>query len=297
MERRSEQRVTSNDLGQFARMQYLRYNLHPSAIHFVDDPAHVAKAAATGFQNFVHETSLGKILSRISGHTARYCHINHPVPMYVSEGPRIAAWQGSRTGLGARDRFLGGEPVQHWEARLAVESDQPIKEVCFSNGPHLMRRHLPSRNSFDHVYHGFHDRQHNLFAAIVDAAGRRAVTSCLITLTLRNMLVNNNWSAGIWGRDSRILSRVGGRDGIVWANIDISRDRDLFIGNLISCDQPDLVLIFLEGDQERSVFQAHNPTDEAIAATVRSHTRFDRIRPIRRDIRVPAGTTVEVVCE
>jgi len=613
-----DQRVTSNDLAQYARMQYLRYNLHPSAIHFVDDPTHVGRAATTGLQNFIHETSLGKILSRISGHTARYCHVNHPVPMYVSEGPRIAAWQGSRTGLGARDRFLGGEPIQHWEARLAVESDQPIKEVRFSNGPHLMRRHLPSHNTFDHVYHGFHERQHNLFASIVDAAGRRAVTSCLITLTLRNMLVNctdnrniilggqyghsrkpprgfemyfkkvawgclppapillrtraklqalnpiddrheyfaskdmvildqplrstwpvglvahgakvngypeaddlpvqdydyaartyrlttgkdnpelllvegdlrfkrdlsfsdetgldvtvarlwsgrsvpsdfqaivvgdtkameirrrvasrlvwsgevepgqylaaapgltgagaifpldgpfqwwgqvtdkridihagldlppkveaghrvttrflyaagrfgepvdsrqfvdvieqlglagevpytvtpdtgevldtkllltvkasdgafsakitkaplpvdgltvkvmgvnNNWSAGIWGRDNRILSRAGGRDGVVWANIDISRDRDVFIGNLIFCDQPNLVLTFLEGNQERSVFQAHNPTDEAIIATVRSHPRFDRTRPIRRDMRVSAGTTVEVVCE
>ena len=116
-------------------------------------------------------------------------------------------------------------------------------------------------------------------------------------LTVKVMGVNNNWSAGIWGRDNRILSRAGGRDGVVWANIDISRDRDVFIGNLIFCDQPNLVLTFLEGNQERSVFQAHNPTDEAIIATVRSHPRFDRVRPIRRDIRVPAGTTVEVVCE
>ena len=614
--RGAEQTCTSNELAQYARLQYLRYNLHPTAIHFVDEPSHIATAAATGFQNFLCETALSNLLARITGPTSRYCHINHPVPLYISEGPRISAWQGSRTGLGARDRFIGGEPIQHWEVRLAAEGDQPIQEVRLANGPFLLRRQRPNTPSFDQVYHGFHDRQHNLFATVVDQAGRRAVTSCLITLTLRNHLVNctdnrniilggqyghsrqpprgfemyfqrvylgclapgwpllqnvreplqplnpiddrheyfaskdivildepllatwppglvahggktngypeaddlavedfdcrrrtyrlttgkdnpelllvetavtfkrelhlsdgvhldlsvarvgsrqsvptdfqalakgdarrmdirrrfrdglswsgdvspgeyvaavpvltgaaaimpldqpmlwwgechekraqlragidlpsvvrpgdrfaaryvyavgrfgepidspqfadiieqlglagevpytvetdagkvvdttllltvaadggafsakvsqaalpvdgltvkvegvnNNWSAGIYGRDNGILSRIGGRDGVVWANIDISRDRDLFIGNLLTCDAAELILIFLEGDDKGCTFQAHNPTDAAIVTTVRSHPRFTRIRPVAREVRVPSGSTVEV---
>jgi hypothetical protein len=613
--RGADQHVTANDLPQYARMQYLRYNLHPSAIHFLDEPGQMARAAATGYQNFIQETSLDKILGRISTPESRYAHVKHPVAMYVSQGPRIAAWEGRRTALGARDRYLGGEPIQHWEARLAVTDDAPIKEVRFQNGPDLLQRHLPNAPTFDQVYHGFHDRQYELFATVEDAQGRKAITSCLLVLQLRNMLVNctdnrniilggeyghaktaprgfemyfnrinlgclpyqyplmqpqeklqplnpitdtyeyytdkdivildqvlkntwpmelvahgskangypeavalpiqdfdytartyrfttgkdkpelllveadltfkrdftfpeqpardvtiarmnggrstpgdfqafavgddksvtlkrrvngnlqwsgevapgqylaalpgltgagaiipldkpllwwgqitesnfdlhagfdvprlvkagdhftarylyaignfgesldstefaallhqlgiagkpdyqvtpdagkvldtrvylraqaenggfsariskaplpvdgltvkvegvnNHWSAGIWDRDLKILSRIGGRDGAVWTNVDLTADRNIFIGNLLTCDNPELLLIYLDGDDKGCVFQAHNPTDGAITTTVRSHPQFDRIKPFDRQITVPAGSTVEV---
>ncbi|MHB9023931.1 MAG: hypothetical protein ACYC7E_07095 [Armatimonadota bacterium] len=613
--RGADQQVTANDLAQYARMQYLRYNLHPTAIHFIDEPGQVAKAAATGYQNYVHEKSLDQILGRISGYDSRYSHVKHPVSLYISQGPRIAAWEGRRTALGARDRYLGGEPIQHWEARLAVTNDVPLKEIRFQNGPDLLQRHLPNTPNLDQVYHGFHDRQYELFATVEDARGRKAVTSCLLVLQMRNVLVNctdnrniilggqyghakttprgfemyfnrmslsclppdvplmqpqeklqplnpitdsyeyftskdivildqvlkstwpaglvahgskvngypeavampmqdfdyatrtyrfttgkdkpelllveadltfkrdlafpekpaldvivarltsgrstpgdfqafavgddksatlhrrvsgaiyrsgevapgqylaalpgltgagaiipldkpllwwgaidenrvdlhagfdvpravkagdrftarylyaignfgeamdstefaillrqlgiagkpeyqvtpdagkvldmkvflraqaenggfsariskaplpvdgltvkvegvnNRWSAGIWDRDLKILSRAGGRDGAVWTNVDLTSDRNVFIGNLLTCDKPELTLIYLEGDEKGCVFQAHNPTDQAITSTVRSHPKFDRITPFERQVTVPPGATVEV---
>jgi hypothetical protein len=612
-----EQKLTENDLDQYARLQYLRYNLHPTAVHFVDAPGQVARAAQVGFQNWIRLDKLGDFYEYLTGGEARYSHVKqHPVRMYVSEGPRLEAWQGSGTALGARDRYLGGEAIQHWQARAAWSSDQPLREVRFQNGPDLLARYLPGQKSVDYVYHGFQDRQYEVITTAVDAAGRRAMSSCLLVLELRNDLVNctdnrniilggdygssvqpprgfemyfsrpafgcipydgpllqncldklqplngitdseeyftskdivildnmlkntwppgliahgakvngypeaddlpvedfdysvrtyrlttgkdkpellvveptvvfkrdlsfkegvnrdltlarfwsgrsvpedfqalavgdgdqaeikhrtgdnlgwsgeikpgqylaalpgltgavalmpldqpllwwggedanrvdvhagldlpaqvkkgdrytarflyvvgkfgepetsrefpelmkalglagppayqvtpdagkvldtrllltvqaqnrgfsgkispaalpvdgltvrvqgvnNNWSAGLWERGKKLLSRVGGRDGVVWANVDISQGNDVYIGNLLTCDAPDLRLILLENDEKGCAFQAHNPTDQAITATVRRAEKFDRVPAFEKKVTVPAGSTVEV---
>lgn len=189
--RGADQKLTENNFDQFARLQYLRYNLHPTAVHFVDAPGQVARAAQVGFQNWVRLDKLGDFGEYLTGGEARYSHVKqHPVRMYVSEGPRLEAWQGSGNALGARDRYLGGEAIQHWQARALWSSDQPLAEVRFQNGPELLERLAPGAKSVDAVYQGFHDRMYNVIATAKDAAGRRAVSSCLIVLELRNTLVN-----------------------------------------------------------------------------------------------------------
>ncbi len=186
-----DQALTENNLDQYARLQYLRYNLHPTAIHFVDAPAQVARAAQVGFQNWIRLDGLGDMFEFLTGGEARYSHVKqHPVRMYVSEGPRLEAWQGSGNALGARDRYLGGEAIQHWQARACWSSDQPLAEVRFQNGPELLARYLPGEPRLDTVYHGFQDRQYEVITLARDAAGRRAVSSCLLAFQLRNTLVN-----------------------------------------------------------------------------------------------------------
>jgi hypothetical protein len=113
-------------------------------------------------------------------------------------------------------------------------------------------------------------------------------------LTIKLTGVNNRWSAAVWERDKKILNRAGGRDGALWANIALDTDRDVFIGNLLTCDSPDLRLIFLDGDQKACQYQVHNPTDQPITATVKSHPRFDKIKPVQKTLTIPPGTTVDV---
>ena len=69
----------------------------------------------------------------------------------------------------------------------------------------------------------------------------------------------------------------------------------MFIGNLLTCDSPDLRLIFLEGDLKECQYQVHNPTDQSITTTVKSHPRFDKITPVQKTLTVPPGTTVDMV--
>ncbi len=186
-----EQQMTENNLDQYARLQYLRYNLHPTAVHFVDTPGQVARAAQVGFQNWIRLDKLVDFGEFLTGGEARYSHVKqHPVRMYVSEGPRLEAWQGSHGALGARDRYLGGEAIQHWQARAFWTSDRPLAEVRFQNGPDLLARYAVAEQSVDAVYDGFHDRQYEVISLARDAAGRRAVSSCFLVLQLRNTLVN-----------------------------------------------------------------------------------------------------------
>ncbi len=76
-----------------------------------------------------------------------------------------------------------------------------------------------------------------------------------------------------------------------YAALDVSRDRDVWIGNVVLCDQPDLKLTLLpEGDGRFSV-EAHNTTDKDITATIRTAPEFSLIPPFTTQASIKAGTS------
>ncbi|HEY3397528.1 MAG TPA: hypothetical protein VGM19_07720 [Armatimonadota bacterium] len=129
--------------------------------------------------------------------------------------------------------------------------------------------------------------------------------------------LNPNWSAGVWYRGENTLQtsewkldpwrletvaergrdqiqRVGINDGVGFLTVDLDeKDRDLFIGNLLVCDQPELRLTFLQ-DPGRAYFVAHNPTGRTLAAVVRPGAGFDLYGNFAVRITVPGGSSLEM---
>ena len=153
--------------------------------------------------------------------------------------------------------------------------------------------------------------------------------------------LNPRWSAGVWYRGKAILlspewppydeygfgcwtrnsfvvprervdeiQRISVLDGEGTLQLDTEdADRDVFIGNLLVCDNPELWLTFITGapgasptgapgaslrDPKRVWFQAHNPTDTGIRAKVRPGPGFDLYGAFEKHVVVPPGSTVEV---
>ena len=85
------------------------------------------------------------------------------------------------------------------------------------------------------------------------------------------------------------------KDGTGICQIDTQLgDHDLFIGNLLVCDVPELMLTVTEFRNNAAEFDAHNPTDRPITATVRPGKGFELMGSFARTITVPPGTTLRV---
>jgi hypothetical protein len=124
----------------------------------------------------------------------------------------------------------------------------------------------------------------------------------------RNVLLSPEWPPfdeygfGCWTRNSFVvprertdeIQRFPVVDGIGYLELDTEdADRDVFIGNLVVCDNPDLWLTFIR-DPKRTYVEVHNPTDATIKATVRAAPGFDLFGPFEEPVQVPAGTSVTV---
>lgn len=137
--------------------------------------------------------------------------------------------------------------------------------------------------------------------------------------------LNPKWSAGIWYKGhSTLLSpewpsfdeygfacwtrntfvvprertdeiqRIPVVEGAGYLQLDTEdADRDVFIGNFVTCDNPDLRLSFFR-DPRRSHVEVHNPTDATVAARVRPAPGFDLLATFEKPVQVPAGASVTV---
>lgn len=84
-------------------------------------------------------------------------------------------------------------------------------------------------------------------------------------------------------------------DGTGICQIDtVLGDHDIFIGNVLVCDVPELMLTAAEYRNNIAEFDAHNPTDRPITATVRPGKGFDLMGNFSRTITVQPGSTLRV---
>jgi hypothetical protein len=124
-------------------------------------------------------------------------------------------------------------------------------------------------------------------------------------LPIRVHGVNPNWTCGLVEKSEKWWLPIGVMDDLkltpeqqsaptrysAYAALELSKDRDVWIGNVVLCDQPDLKLTLLpEGDGRFSI-EAHNPTDKDIVANVRTAAEFSLIPPFSRQVTVKAGAS------
>jgi hypothetical protein len=124
-------------------------------------------------------------------------------------------------------------------------------------------------------------------------------------LPVRVRGVNPNWTSGIIDRAEKWWLPVGVMDDLkltpeqqagpttysAYAALDLSKDRDVWIGNVVLCDQPDLKLTLLpEGDGRFSI-EAHNPTGKNLSATIRTAAEFSLVPPFTKAVEVKAGAS------
>lgn len=97
---------------------------------------------------------------------------------FASDGPVVTGWRAIN-----ETRHTGGAwwlpGTEFYRVRLAARSEAPITEVKVYDGPILYRRFLPNQEAVVLTFDAPHDMQHNLYAEITDAAGKRAITGGL----------------------------------------------------------------------------------------------------------------------
>ena len=135
--------------------------------------------------------------------------------------------------------------------------------------------------------------------------------------------LNRRWDAGIWYRGRtrlevvhkfrdrwgvespyRMTATYEVRDdelqwipvldgGVGYCQIDTDKqDPDLFIGNFLVCDQPEVFISLVEATRGKCTFEINNPTDRKLKCTVRPAAGFDLTGKWQRSFTLLRGTIV-----
>lgn len=151
--------------------------------------------------------------------------------------------------------------------------------------------------------------------------GRISETHLPVDLPVMIEGLNERWDAAIWyngknslyspeyewddwginGVDRKIrvendqIFRFPIRDGVGYVQIDTEiGDKDIFMGNLLVSDQPEVNLSVIDIKRGTCRFIVHNPTDKDIVCKVMPAKGFDLIPEFVKELRVPAGKDIEV---
>ena len=147
-------------------------------------------------------------------------------------------------------------------------------------------------------------------------AGRISETKLPLDLPVWVNGLNDNWAAGVLykGRSTVMLpvwkmDKVGNRyveyrafpgedqlfrfpvangRGMLQVNLDVGA-KDLFIGNLLVCDQPELILALDEARPGKARISVNNPTDRELTCTVRPGPGFTLLGDFAKTLTLPPG--------
>ena len=126
------------------------------------------------------------------------------------------------------------------------------------------------------------------------AAGQVATAATIpFQLPLRIAKVNGNWPAGLW-REGGAVEYTGVFEGTAWPLLDVSKPGAFYAGNLVTADNDALVLEIVKWTKDAITVEAHNPTDAAITATLRTPDEIANCYALTQKATVPAGTSVIV---
>ena len=115
-----------------------------------------------------------------------------------------------------------------------------------------------------------------------------------IPLPIKVHGVNAHWSTGIWDEDTKVLVPCGTLDGAAIASLDTrEKPRHVFIGNIILCNQPTAIVTLLSEGNNKWKVQIQNPTENAMAVTVRTPKAI-RAFHVQKTVAVPAGGQMDV---
>ncbi|MBU4366704.1 MAG: hypothetical protein KKF10_06180, partial [Verrucomicrobia bacterium] len=130
-----------------------------------------------------------------------------------------------------------------------------------------------------------------------------------IRLPIKVYGLNERWSSGIYNARTKEWMPFGqiAGEGVGIVTIDTSKgDSDVFIGNPVQCDRPEIFLTFLiNGKNPKSTVapatrdfdfkvDVHNPLDKPVEVTLRRTKGFDMITEFEKKAAIPAGTSITV---
>ncbi len=70
--------------------------------------------------------------------------------------------------------------------------------------------------------------------------------------------------------------------------------KNVYIGNLLICDNPEVRLTLVDTRPGKAAFVAHNPTDKAVTCSVKPGKGFSLFGNFAKDVTIPAGSSVKV---
>ncbi len=101
--------------------------------------------------------------------------------------------------------------------------------------------------------------------------GQFKATVSTMRIPLRIKGLNANWTAGVWTGKSGVFAPIGNDpDGYAWTSLAPATDAGaLFIGNLVACGEPSVILRAFQLPDGGWRIAAHNPGDKAVDTTVK----------------------------
>jgi hypothetical protein len=94
---------------------------------------------------------------------------------FVSDGPIVTDWRMFNATRNSGEQWYLPS-TERYRVKLSVRSEVPIRDIKIYDGPHLFARFCPGQAKVTIQFDAPHDKQHNLFAQITDAAGKVAIT-------------------------------------------------------------------------------------------------------------------------
>jgi hypothetical protein len=134
----------------------------------------------------------------------------------------------------------------------------------------------------------------NITADKGNAAGEVTATAeipCLLPLHLTGL--NPRWPAGLW-REGSGITYTGVFEAAAYPLLDVGIKGKFVAGNLLTADNPDLVLEVVKWEPGKIKVEVHNPTDKAIDATVTTPKEITGLKALAKKVSVPAGTTIYI---
>ncbi|MHB9022575.1 MAG: PHP domain-containing protein [Armatimonadota bacterium] len=144
----------------------------PMAVEMVYDEGQLA-AAAGRMCNYIMRDQPGDVAKFYRDHMYYSSYVG-----FISDGPLVTDWRAyNETRVTGGKWWLPG--TEQYRVKLAVNSTSPITDIKIYDGPVLARRFRPNTAKVSLIFDMPHDQQHQLYAEITDAAGKRAITGGL----------------------------------------------------------------------------------------------------------------------
>jgi hypothetical protein len=119
----------------------------------------------------------------------------------------------------------------------------------------------------------------------------------IIDLPIRLEGIEDNGCVAAFSTARPLLRWVGVAEGCAWFQENVDQGSEIWAGNVFVCDQKTVKMTLVCDGLARgrpSFLEVHNPTDQAIQATVTSPSHAPLFGGTRLVVAVPAGSSVIV---
>ena len=107
--------------------------------------------------------------------------------------------------------------------------------------------------------------------------------------------LNDHWSAYLYDRTEHAARPVGVLEGRAWAVVPMHGDSDLFLGQPLTADNPEVWMQVTQVGEKAWKAELHNPTDQPLTVTVTANPHFDPLQGrafTQEKLTIPAGASV-----